>query len=978
MKRFFYKIIYVVILICVVICFGNLKFGVNANEENNSYSLIGKLNCDDEINFSTIRLNVYSFDVQNKDLISESELLTSIYADNLGKISINQNISSCYVEVDLLSLPFGYGIISDTFVYTENNMIMIDIIKIDKIVINNMETNDFEFYSDNDTELLAIYSNEQLNNIDNIIYNEVEMMEITSSEISDLELLLNTNTDTDFISTYALDNNLSSSIMVNNIKFQFNVSVGDYGSSFESIYNSIKQYAVAAYLSFEQLFNVTPYSEIVNNQKIIQIYLSSGAANDSYVNFVNSILEIGYCFLLDGSLSTQFINYLISHEMGHYFLYFMTKMNNNSSINSTVINEGIAEFISIYNVLILENVSMENIDPLIINRLLNFFATFFKCDNNTNRPKDGYGCGINYGYYYFSVNKTHLVTTQNPLDYKNEYSYFAFFLFLYEYYDYYVFDVIKFMLEYYVEKRLSLSFSDDFLIEMFEYLESNNGQLENQSLNGLNYDIKALIEEFNLFTSFPSKYVNSLPQELLNMMDSIVFEETNPIYTGGLSADEASVYDSRIYYDKSFSYRSRKFVAKSQNDDDFENENYLKMYLRYYSDMAIQLVYRNQNNEVTSVNQYYYYDTNSIEQYNSKNLTIYIPESTECIIYVYYLDSNTTCNESKVRFANLTAPQDEINFNNCINSYSYNLNNGTVFNRVNFINGQYKINLIGNASFKYKLYDENLNLISNLISIESETEDNIIETNYITLSGTYYFSIQSITSSNNIVQFNVIKNTFATNYSINMSSIFNGSQYTINTTIELKPINYGLYNVFCNSINEDYEISILIYEDGNLTKKYGKNFANPLARYYDNTANIFFKNNKIYTVEIIITSSINFYDNVSFGIYQYNDVEIGTNSYQIFELNASEKYGTGMVFKSLNNLDYIVSIGYIQNVANNIDVNVYICKVSWNGGVLVSQLVLKNSNKSNFINVTLNAGEKLFLCIDTIIENDFVLEIMLN
>ena len=193
MKRFFCKIICVVILICVVSCFGNLKFSVTANEKNNSCNLIGKLNCDDEINFSTIKLNIYSFDVQNKNLISESELLTSTYADNSGQILVNQNISSCYVEVELLSLPFGYGIISDTFVYIENNLIVINILKIDKIVINNTETNDVEFYSDNDTKLLAFYSNEQLNNIDKIIYNESEVKEITSSEISELEVLSNTS-----------------------------------------------------------------------------------------------------------------------------------------------------------------------------------------------------------------------------------------------------------------------------------------------------------------------------------------------------------------------------------------------------------------------------------------------------------------------------------------------------------------------------------------------------------------------------------------------------------------------------------------------------------------------------------------------------------------------------------------------------------------------------------------------------------------
>ena len=979
MKRIFCKIICVVILICVVSCFGNLKFSVTANEKNNSYNLIGKLNCDDEINLSTIKLNIYSFDVQNKNLISESELLTSTYADNSGQILVNQNISSCYVEVELLSLPFGYGIISDTLVYIENNLIVINILKIDKIVINNMETNDVEFYSDNDTKLLAIYSNEQLNNIDKIIYNESEVKEITSSEISELEVLSNTsmNVNTNINDTYALDSNMSNSILVNNIKFQFNVSIGNYTDIFKNNYNLVKQFVVESYLEFENLFNAIPYSEIIDNQKIINIKVASGPLESSKTEYGFDGLEISFFLSNETTYSLQYLNYVISHEMTHYFLLFLTKIGNFSSIDTTILDEGIAEFIAVYYILISENVSMEDIDQLIIERITIHFSTFLKNDNNKNRPKDEDGYGINYGYYYFSVDTYHLPDTYQMDTYKNKYSYFSFFLFLYEYYNDDLFDIINFMLDLYVEKLQSNTFGDNFLIEMFEYLEINNGQLENQSLNGLNYDVKELIEKFNMFLSFPSKYITSLPLTLLLMWDEIVFEEIENVYTGVLLTDAASVYDSRMYYDKSFSYRSRKFVAKSETDNDFLNEKFLKMYLRYYTDMGIQIVYKNESNEVTYLNQYYYYDeSNSTTEYNSKNLMIYIPESTECIIYVYYLKSNDTCNESKVRFVNLTVAQDEINLSNSASSYIYKLNEGTIFKRLNFINGQYKISLSGDAPFKYVLYDENLNIITESISVESENQDNVVDLNYLTFNGIYYFTIKSIGFSNNVVQLNINKRTFTSTFLSNSSTTLNGTQYTINSVIQIKTNSYGLYNISCELANQEYEISIFIYEEGTLTRKYGKNFAGPLAIYYENTANIFLRSDKLYTIEITITSAIDISDNFMIGIKKYDDVEIGNESYRFFELNSSEQFGTGMVFKSLNNSTFTITIGYFQNTSNNIDVDVYICKLVWHSGIEVSQIVLNNANKSNFVNITLTAGEKIFICIDTIIENNFLIEVI--
>ena len=63
------------------------------------------------------------------------------------------------------------------------------------------------------------------------------------------------------------------------------------------------------------------------------------------------------------------------------------------------------------------------------------------------------------------------------------------------------------------------------------------------------------------------------------------------------------------------------------------------------------------------------------------------------------------------------------------------------------------------------------------------------------------------------------------------------------------------------------------------------------------------------------------------GINKYNDVEIGNESYRYFELNSSQQFGTGMVFKSLNNSTVTITIGYSQNTSNNIDVDVYICKL---------------------------------------------------
>ena len=979
MKRIFYKIIYVVILFFVVSCFINLKFDISANGENNSYSLIGKLNCADEIDFSTIRLNIYSFDVQNKDLISESELLTSIYVDSSGKITINQNISSCYVEVDLFSLPFGYGIKNDNFVYTESNLIMIDIIKIDKIVINNLEINDVKFYSNNDSKLLAIYSNEQLNNIDKIIYNEPDVISITTSQIYGSELMSNTSINSNNCSTYNLDNNLSSSIVVNDIKFQFNVSVGNYGSNFESIYNSIKQYVVAAYLSFGQLFDISPHSEILDDKKVIIINIGNGGVEYSGVDFDNNVLKITYYFNFEKVYSNQYINYVVSHELGHYFLYFITQINNNSLISSTVLDEGIAEFMALYHVLISNDVSFEDMDSLLKERILSNFENFLEYDYNCinyNFDEEEDKC---YGYTFFATTKAHLYTNYSLNPHKDGYSYFSFFLFLYEYYDDEVFDLIFYMLEFYVEKLSLNGVNNNFLIEMFEYLESNNGQLENQTLNYLNYDIEELIEKFNLFTSFPSQYITSLPQDFLFMWDSIVFEKTESIYTGSLLIDEASVYEPRNLYDDSFSYKCRRFIAKSQNDNNFENENFMKMYLRYYSDMAIQIIYKTQDNEVTYFNQYYYYDENiSTTEYNSKNLVIYVPASTECIIYVYYLNSNETCNESKVRFANLNVVQDEMILNNNASSHIYKLNEGTIFKRANFLNGQYKINLLGDFSFKYTLYDENLNLVTEAVSIESEVQDNVVNFNNITLNGIYYFSIKLISSPNGVVQLNIYKNTFASTYSSNNPTILNETQQTINSIIQIKVTSYGLYNLLCDLPDENCDITILIYEDERLTRKYGKTFDSPLARYYDNTANIFLRSDKTYTIEIIITSTLICIDNFSFGIYKYNDSEIGNSYYQLFELNSSQKYGTGIVFKSIDDFNYTISIGYFQNNVNNIDINVYICKVAWNGGIYVTQMVLSNSNKSNFINISLTTNERIFICIDNIISNDFVIEVYTN
>ena len=84
----------------------------------------------------------------------------------------------------------------------------------------------------------------------------------------------------------------------------------------------------------------------------------------------------------------------------------------------------------------------------------------------------------------------------------------------------------------------------------------------------------------------------------------------------------------------------------------------------------------------------------------------------------------------------------------------------------------------------------------------------------------------------------------------------------------------------------------------------------------------------------------------------------------------------GIVLKSINSINYSISIAYDQNTLNNIYVNIYICKVSWNGGVLLNELSLNNANKSNIVNLSLSMGEKIFISIDTVIDSDFIFEIM--
>lgn len=921
-------------------------------KEENSF-LVGRIVCDDNINFSNISItsNVVFDNISEKNILNVSNN-GKIYADN-------KNID--FLSVDLSTLPFGYGILNDAFAF-DGDPVFIKLYEIESIKFDDKDL-EYKFYCKSGQQLFAVFTNDYYESSISMQHGNINE-KLISDNSSTLTYYGSRSNLRDDINSQSIPDDIISTSLID-FYFYIDSSV-EINDNFLLLYEECISKIVYIYSYFESIFNVLPYSFIVDDTYILKVTFG---CSDTYSGFVgdfgSSIIYISYVLSPETLYDEQYIDLLLSHEIAHCFIYFMSLVNNFSSPTSFIfgydINEGIAEFLSIYYSVIYKNYN--TVDINLKNRIQNEYIIGIKNDlKDSNTDYNGY-------------NPFLVKLTESYED--SGYSNFIFYLFLYDYYNSDCFEIIKIILNIFSEAGLSGNASYDrenTVIDSFNYLKNNCSVLYPISLRNNEYNLDILVDLYNRYLLFPEEMFTCVPDQLFEDFDVLCENNSELVNIFPLTSNNSIIYEKRIDYNKKYDYITRRFIVKRSNQYNFSEDLYYSLHLKYYCDMHVEIVYKSLSGNLSNYSYYFEYNS-SLNEENNSYLKLYVPADTITYVYISYLHTNTICYEARCQFVQTSRFINLYNLNEytCYDNKVL-LNEDYVLEKYDIFTGIHHLSYVSNNEFQIQIFDSNLNLLNNYSSIFSlnDLKYHIDILNYNNIGINYFIFNRSISQSQSI-EYYIYNNSFLTNYS-SYSSITNvDGNFVCEKTINFKCLEQGLFYIDYKLFNNNnYNISFNIKHDNNIIYKlqsYGG-----LAIYNVNNGYAYLKQNYSYSINCIFTSSINNFNNVFFSLIDsIIEYDVGDDYYTLKEFN-NETYDSVLIVNSISNCSLNFYVGYRIIGYPLCTIYIYLNTISSSG--LIMYLDVGFNNTTFNFNYNLRYNDKLYIiALKDFTNDDLIVEI---